>query len=77
MTSLKKEFGKKLKEIRRKKGISQMQLAEHVGCDKNTISNIETGVHGPRFQLFEDIVAVLDAHPKDFFEFSWPPKHKR
>lgn len=77
MTTLKKEFGKRLKEIRKERGISQNKLAGMVQCEPNTISNIETGTHGPRFALFEAIVSALGAHPSEFFDFPWPPRKKR
>lgn len=76
MTTLKAEFGKRLKKIRKERGISQSALADLAKCETNTISNIETGVHGPRFALLEDIADALEIHPKEFFEFPWPPKRR-
>lgn len=77
MTTIKDAFGKRLKQIRKERGISQSELADLVDCETNTISNIETGTHGPRFKLFEDIVDVLDTHPREFFDFPWPPRKRK
>lgn len=77
MTDFKKAFGQRLKAIRQARGISQARLADMVACETNTISNLETGTHGPRFALLEAIADALGAHPRDFFDFAWPPREKR
>ena len=74
MTDLKKEFGKRLKALRKAKGLSQGELAGILDCDLTTISKIERGIHGPRFDLFEHLIIALGAHPRDFFDFSWRRK---
>lgn len=49
--NLKKDFGKRIKELRCKKGITQYQLAELVGIDPKHISHIETGRSFPKADL--------------------------
>lgn len=71
MSDLKKEFGKRLAYLRKRKGLTQNQLAGLLDCELSTISKMERGVHGPRFPIFEQIVEILEAHPKEFFEFDW------
>lgn len=76
MTDIKSEFGKRLKLLRKRAGLSQGELAGILDCDLTTISKIERGIHGPRFELFEEIALAVGAHPKDFFEFDWPARKK-
>lgn len=77
MKDLKKSFGKRLKEIREEAGFTQESLAEAVDSTRDTIRNIETGKHGPRFGLFQDIIEVLGVHPKELFEFDWSIKQRK
>lgn len=74
MSDLKVEFGKRLKFLRERKGLTQEQLAEAIGRTHSTVAKMEQGLHAPRFLLFEKIIVVLGAHPKEFFEFRWPSK---
>lgn len=76
MNDLKKEFGKRLAFLRKRKGLTQNDLAGILDCDLTTISKMERGLHGPRFPIFEEIVDVLGAHPREFFDFPWPPKRR-
>lgn len=76
MSDLRTEFGRRMQYLRKRAGFSQGQLAGILGCDLTTVSKIERGIHGPRFDLFTKIVTALKAHPREFFEFPWPPKKK-
>lgn len=38
-----KDIGARIRELRKKKGLSQLELAEKVGCSETHLSNIETG----------------------------------
>jgi transcriptional regulator with XRE-family HTH domain len=71
MSKLKAEFGKRVKYLRERKGMTQEKLAESIGRSHSTVSKIEQGVHGPRFLIFERIVTALDSHPREFFDFDW------
>lgn len=74
MNDLKVEFGKRLKFLRERKGITQEQLAQSLGKSVSAVAKMEQGLHTPRFAHFEEIVRVLGVHPKEFFDFPWPPK---
>lgn len=69
MPDLKKKFGKRLQKIRKERGMTQEQLAEAVKTTRDTIRNIESGVHGPRFGLLETIASTLKTNIKDMFDF--------
>ena len=61
------EFGKKLVEIRKKKGLTQSELAEKCNITRRTIQRIETGKVTPRFFTVKTISEVLEF---DFLEAS-------
>ncbi len=66
--SIKKDFGKRLKEIRAKKGITQFQLAEKVGIDAKHMSHIETGRSFPKADLITRFSQVLEVNYNEFFK---------
>lgn len=67
--SLKKQFGKRLQQLRAATGLTQEELAEKVGLTIESISNMERGIHGPSFDNLEKIVAALKIPAKALFEF--------
>lgn len=66
---LKKQFGKRVQQLRHAKKITQEELAEQVGVSIESISNIERGIHGPGFETLEKIMAALEVPAKTLFEF--------
>lgn len=69
MASLKTKFGKKLKEIRNARGVTQEELADKTGLTVESISNIERGIFGPKFDNLEKIAKVLKVEVKALFDF--------
>lgn len=70
-TDYKKLLGKRLKELRKSKGLKQEQLAELVGFESsNAISNIENGYNYPSIQNLEKILKVLNTSFIEIFDFS-------
>lgn len=66
---LTKKFGKRLKEIRKRRNISQEELAELVGMEPNNISKLELGEHLPKKENLEKLCEVLEIEPKELFDF--------
>ncbi len=62
----KKFFGKRLKDLRNAKCLTQAQLAELIGVHEKQISKIESGAHYPTFENFTKILDALDAVMGDF-----------
>lgn len=62
-------FGKRLKEIRMAKQLTQEDLARLAGLSVWHISNLERGVNAPSFAVLEILAEKLDVTVKDFFEF--------
>lgn len=53
--------------IRKKRGLSQIQLAEKVGISHWWLSNIETGRRQPGLQLVLRLAEELGVTPNDIF----------
>lgn len=63
-------LGKRIKELRKRKNLSQEKLAELVGFESsNSISNVENGYNYPSIQNLEKILKVLDSSFIDIFTF--------
>lgn len=63
-------FGKRLREIRKARGITQEQLAQMVEVkETKTIRNWEHGIHGPHFYHIERLAEALGVSMKDLFDF--------
>lgn len=60
-------FMKNLRAIRRARGLSQVELAEKVGCSQAMISKIEKGQANPTLDMIEAIAAALDTSPASVF----------
>ena len=43
LEKLLKEIGARIRELRKENGLSQLELADKVGCSETHLSNIETG----------------------------------
>jgi transcriptional regulator with XRE-family HTH domain len=57
----KAEIGKYVAELREERGLSQRQLAEHLGIDKSAVSRIEAGERG---LAVDELAAVAERFGK-------------
>ena len=62
-------LGKRIKEFRVDKGLTQAQLAEKIGIDDKHLSNIERGKNMPNPNILESIAEIFGVEIKDLFEF--------
>lgn len=69
MSDIKKLLGKRIKEIRKQKGLTQEQLAELVGIGTPNISYIECGKFAPAIDTLEKIAQVLNIEPFELYRF--------
>lgn len=69
MSDLKKMFGKRVKELREKRGLTQAQLAEKIGVEPVSISSIEVGRYGSHFKTIEKLMKALKVKARDLFDF--------
>ncbi len=69
MSQLKIDFGKRLQVLRLEAEMTQEELAVDIGVTVESISNIERGVFGPKFDNLEKIASVLNIEVKELFDF--------
>ena len=62
-------LGKRLRELRKRKGINQEKLAEYINVEPATISNIENGKNYPSMINLENILNVLNVSFSEVFDF--------
>lgn len=65
----KKLLGRRIKELIKQKDISQEKLAELIGVEPTTLSNIVTGRNYPLMSTLEKILQVLDVEFSEVFKF--------
>ena len=64
-----KEIGKKIKELRKKKGLSQEELAESSKVNLRTIQRIENNESEPRGKTLNLICEVLNINAEDILDY--------
>jgi transcriptional regulator with XRE-family HTH domain len=57
-----------VRRIRRKKGLSQQELADLAGVGQDSISAIETGKHEPHPRTLRKLAKALEIEVRSFFE---------
>lgn len=60
----------RMREFRKRKGITQIELADRVGCRRETIGKLEAGRYNPSLKLAMDIARELDTTVYELFFFS-------
>lgn len=66
----KKLLGKKIKAIRKSKGLTQETLSEMIDLEPSSLSGIESGRFYPSLHVLEKTANVLDVELIDFFRYS-------
>ena len=69
MSKLKKLLGKRIKDARKAKGLTQDQLAKMLGIGTSNISYMETGKFAPSIENFEKLVEILGVEPYELYMF--------
>lgn len=67
--NIKKLLGKRIQEIRKSKKLTQEYVAEKIGIEPASLSNIENGKYYPTAENIEKIIAILDVKPSDLYTF--------
>lgn len=70
MSDLKKALGKKIKQIRKEKQLTQERLAELINIEVPSLSNIETGKFAPSIETLQKLSEVLMVEPWEFYYFN-------
>ncbi len=63
--------GDRMRELRRRKALTQRQIAEMAGRDKATISLIESNHNSPQPDTIQKIADALDVPPEALTDPSW------
>ena len=66
---MKELLGKRIKELRIKKRLTQEQLAEMVDMGERNLSTIECGINFISAETLEKITRALNISPKELFDF--------
>jgi len=72
MQDLRKRFGQLVAAHRRRRRMTQEQLAEAAELSVDMISKMEVGATGARFPVIERLAEVLDVDPAEFFTSDVP-----
>ena len=70
METLKKKFGKRVRELRKSLYLTQEQVAETINIEPPNISKMENGLHFPLPENIEKLAKVLNVEVKELFDFS-------
>lgn len=54
------KFGQRLKELRKEKGFTQVELAEKLNVDKSTVAKYETDKIEPSLTMLKSIAIFFD-----------------
>lgn len=69
MKHLRTQFGKRLRDLRKQKDMTQEQLAEKTLISVDFLSLIERGINAPSFDTLEKLAIALDTPVKHLFDF--------
>ncbi len=69
MGDIAKKLGLRIKELREKKGLTQLQLAEILNMESSNLSKIERGIQIPKEESLEKITAAFEVDMRDLFDF--------
>jgi transcriptional regulator with XRE-family HTH domain len=73
VATLRKQFGKKLRSIRKRRGMTQQQFAELLDISIDFVSLVERGLNAPSFESIEAFSIILGIPVREFFDFSSDP----
>jgi transcriptional regulator with XRE-family HTH domain len=70
VATLRKQFGKKIRSIRKRHNMTQEQFAELLDISVDFLSLIERGLNAPSFESIESFSITLGIPVRDLFDFS-------
>lgn len=68
MESIKNLFGKRIKELRKERSLTQEKLAELIGIDTRNLIKIENGQTFPRVNTLDKLIEVFDITPDEILK---------
>ena len=70
MSEKKTLLGARIKEIRKRSGLTQDELAERIDVEAKYLSRIEVGKRYPSLEVLEHIADALQVEMKELFDYS-------
>jgi transcriptional regulator with XRE-family HTH domain len=67
-TDLKRDIGRGIAEARTRRGLTQRDLAERLGCTVDAIASLERGQSVPRFRMLAALARQLNVSLRDLFD---------
>lgn len=67
-----KAFGENLRKLRKKKGLTMMELAFEADIEYSQIAKIERGVSNTTISTVQLLASALDIKPIELFRFNYP-----
>ncbi len=71
MQNLKEAFGKRIKELRKSRNMTQEELAEFLSLNPRQLTRIEAGENFPSAESLAKLCCALDIDMKYLFDFEW------
>jgi len=62
------EIGKRLRELRKDKGISYKELAQQIGISRNSYNQLELGIRNFQFITLLEVLKYYEIELADFFK---------
>ena len=72
-----KAFGEHLRNVRKKQGMTMMDLAYEADMEYSQIAKIERGVINTKISTVQTLSQALGVKTADLFQFTFPPKASR
>ena len=61
-------FGKRVRELRKERGLSQVELAAKVGIDRSYMGFLERGERNPSLEVIAKIAEALSVTPDELLK---------
>ena len=69
MGDIARKLGLRIKELREKRGLTQLKLAEILDMEASNLSKIERGIQIPKEESLENISKALNVEVKELFDY--------
>lgn len=69
MASIYEKLGNRIKQLRKKQGLSQEELAAKAKLDLTSVSEIESGLRNPSLKTINKLSLALKASFSELFDF--------
>ena len=69
MGDIARKLGLRIKELREKRGLTQLKLAEILDMEASNLSKIERGIQIPKEESLENISNALNVEVKELFDY--------